>query len=437
MHIAFLTLYLGLASGRMPIELAVTGQGPIATIELVLDGAPAGRLSGPPWKGEIDLGKPLLPHHLEARGLDGQGAEVARTEQWLNLAQPPAALDLVPEPGPEGRIAAVRLTFYSVTHDLPSKVTATLDGSPLPVTEDRVTLPAYRPDLPHLLAVEAVYPRGTSAHRDLAFGGGLSGEVATDLTAVLVRTRGPLLPPVQELRGWFTERGQALTPVAVEEGPAEILIVREPKAEQLLINVGRRGTHNGFDSLLQFELPLVADVRFRFIDTSVDWFSGKTGSSGLFNFSDELDSRRGGLYWQLSRASFVHESGPPHVADAVAVSGVRLLGEQRRRAVLLVLADGTDHSRYDAAAVRRYLTAIRVPLYVWSLRPPPYPAAIAAWGEVEPISTVSQLRRAYERLGRDLAAQRIVLLDGRHLPRAIVLSPAAKGTLELVAGPDR
>jgi hypothetical protein len=96
-----------------------------------------------------------------------------------------------------------------------------------------------------------------------------------------------------------------------------------------------------------------------------------------------------------------------------------------------------DASRHDALAVRRYLQAIRVPLYVWSLVPPPYPAAVAAWGKVEDVSTLAQIRRAYDRLGRDLASQRIVWLHGRRLPQSIALTEAAPRSAELVAGPGR
>ncbi|MEA2692029.1 MAG: hypothetical protein QOJ16_1416, partial [Acidobacteriota bacterium] len=254
MHIAFLTLFLGLVAGRVPVELVVTGPTltapaspgtpgtpgtpTIAAIELILDGRPARGLAGPPWKCEIDLGKDLLPHHLEARGLDATGVEVARAEQWINLPQPAAIVDVTPEPGPGGRIATARLSFRSRTHEAPTAVTATLDGAPLPIEGGRVTLPAYGPDLPHLLTIEARFSSGP-VHRDLAFGGGLEGQVATELTAVAVRTRGPL-PTVAALAGRFvagdagSAGGKPLTPVAVEEGPGEILVVSDPGAPAAL-----------------------------------------------------------------------------------------------------------------------------------------------------------------------------------------------------------
>ena len=219
MHIAFLTLFLGLTSGWTPVELAVQGAAPgvspITVIDFQLDGQPAGGLTGPPFQGEIDLGPGLLPHHLVAVGFDAQGTEVARAEQWINLPQPPAAVDLAPETDAGGRIAAVRLSFQSRTLDSPTAVSATLDGATLPVRQRRVALPAYPPEQPHLLSVEARFPKGVEARRDFAFGGGLETEVATDLTAVLVRTPAPL-PPLPALAGWFAAEGQALPVTAIE-----------------------------------------------------------------------------------------------------------------------------------------------------------------------------------------------------------------------------
>jgi hypothetical protein len=458
-HIAFLTLFLGLIAGRVPVELAVTGPtvaGPaaagtpvIAAVEIRLDGRPVRGLSEPPWKCEIDLGKDLLPHHLEARGLDATGTELARAEQWINLPHPPAVVEVTPEMRSDGRIAAARLSFQSTTHEAPKDVTASLDGKPLPVQEGRVTLPTYRPDQPHLLAVEARFSTG-AVHRDLAFGGGLEGEVTTELTAVLVRTRGPL-PAAAALAGRFVESGagssgsRPLTPVAVEEGPGDILVVRAPGAPEALKRIGEKESYSrpygNSNVWLKAEMPIEDRNRLRLVDSSANWFSGDGLTSAIFGVSPELDSNRWGLYGWLAHAIPTHQGDPPRLADAVAVAGVQALAGQRRRVVLLLLSgEPTDESHWDAATVRRYLAAIRVPFYVWSLRPPPYSAAVTAWGKVEDASTLFQMSRAYRRLGRDLAAQRIVWLEGRHLPQSIALSPPsgkAANDIELVAGPER
>jgi hypothetical protein len=76
--------------------------------------------------------------------------------------------------------------------------------------------------------------------------------------------------------------------------------------------------------------------------------------------------------------------------------------------------------------VRKYLESIHVPLFVWSLYGPNTSAA-KRWGEAEDISSVYKLSAAVARLRAELESQRIVWLEGRHLPQAIALSPSAQG----------
>jgi hypothetical protein len=126
------------------------------------------------------------------------------------------------------------------------------------------------------------------------------------------------------------------------------------------------------------------------------------------------------------------ETPESRIADAVAVAGLEAVTENRRRAVLLVLAgDERDASGYDPATVRRFLAAIRVPLIVWCLERPAPGSAAAAWGECADVSVARGLYSAFGKLRQELTTQRIVLVDGRHLPQSIALSPAAKG-IELV-----
>ena len=121
------------------------------------------------------------------------------------------------------------------------------------------------------------------------------------------------------------------------------------------------------------------------------------------------------------------------MVDAVAVAGLQAAAENYRRAVVLVLGrEGEDESRYDPAAVRRYLESIHVPLFVWSLYGPESRAA-KTWGGAEDVSTLYKLSKAVSRLRAELDAQRIVWLDGRHLPQAISLGAGADGVAEIAA----
>jgi hypothetical protein len=81
--------------------------------------------------------------------------------------------------------------------------------------------------------------------------------------------------------------------------------------------------------------------------------------------------------------------------------------------------------------VRAYLEKIRVPLFVWSLDDRTAEQVAAAWGSAEDVSSYGKLKKAYEKLRRELDAQQLIWVAGRHLPQQVALSGAARG-VELV-----
>ena len=93
-QIVFLSLFLGLVSGTRSVELQVTG--PVRTVRLTLDGRTAATMTKAPWRANIELGPELMPRELAAIGLDGEGREIARATQVLNLPRPLAELDVDP-----------------------------------------------------------------------------------------------------------------------------------------------------------------------------------------------------------------------------------------------------------------------------------------------------------------------------------------------------
>jgi hypothetical protein len=68
-----------------------------------------------------------------------------------------------------------------------------------------------------------------------------------------------------------------------------------------------------------------------------------------------------------------------------------------------------------------------VPLSVWSLKSLTEQSLAKSWGEVEDVSSVDRLEKAVERLKANLAAQRVVWVQGRFLPQEITLSEKAAG----------
>jgi hypothetical protein len=145
-----------------------------------------------------------------------------------------------------------------------------------------------------------------------------------------------------------------------------------------------------------------------------------------------------GLFWLVEKVPPM--SFARRVADAVAIAGREAHAGGRRRAVVLLLNDeASDDGLHAAAAARAYLRALRVPLFTWTLSPTATPTA---WGSVRFIGLqkpgkgrsrrASTLGEIFDRfadvtdeLRRELDSQRIVLLDGEHLPQRIELAAAA------------
>ena len=428
-HIAFLTLFLGLTSGSQPFELSVSGRA--AAVEIVLDGTVVQRLKGgPPWKGKLDFGADLVPHELVARALDADGRELARTRQWINLPRPPAEVELALEEGRSGAPSRVRLTWERLTHDPPIESSLTLDGQPLQLDRNgRATLPPYDRDSTHVLTAELRFPSNIVARKDMIFGGE-GGETYTELTAVPVRLlKGRRLPDPAELQDWFVDgQGKPLKVTAVEEGPGELYLVRVPTTDyvknQIGVGWGRRVSDLtlGRDDLIRMVSPW---------SRAYQGGAGGTARSDLFDMSPHSPSKYG-LSIHLLESFFKRDGSEVlRPADAVAVAGLHAMAGGRRRAVVLVLdAVSKDQSVYDPATVRRYLSAIRVPLHVWSLDRDI--SSMKAWGEVQDAWNVAALELAFRRAAVDLERQLIVLLEGRHLPQTIRLSAKAAG-IEIVA----
>lgn len=151
-HIAIVTALLGLMLGPHEIELTVTG--PVARIELQIDGRTAAVIAHQPWKASIDLGPRLLPHDVLARALDANGNELARAEETINVPHALSEVQLVLEHDAKGRPAGVQVVWRSIESDLPSKTALSLDGSALPVDARlHAALPKLDLTRPHLLRV--------------------------------------------------------------------------------------------------------------------------------------------------------------------------------------------------------------------------------------------------------------------------------------------
>lgn len=437
MTIAFLSLFFGLITGRYPVELTVNG--PVAAVEILVDGRSAAQMEGPPWKTEVDFGPGLLPHEITAQALDAEGHVVSEVRDWVNLPHSLVKAEILLEGGGEGTAPkAARVLWANLQGQKPRSVTLTFDGLPVPLDGDgRAALPAHDLKSIHVLTADVEFSPLSSVRRDLAYGGEFGSEISTELTGIPVRVRSGKLPPPEKLGGWLTAAGAPLAAVAVEEGSAQLYVVRSPEARETSLTLGSKGLNAG--KVFGYKLGKENEVRFLF--PFPERFEAGGQVSDIFEISPPFDAYQYGLPSLVRSVDKARKPGDGQrimakrrIADAVAVAAQAAIQKNRRRAVLLLLSGHEkDESGYDPATVRRYLAALHVPLFVWSLEKPVPGSTAADWGGAVDVSVATNVSGAVAAIREELESQRIIMVDGRHLPQSITLTPSATG-LELVGG---
>jgi hypothetical protein len=410
----------------------VIATGPVASVQIALDGTVVGTLRAPSWSADVNLGPDLTPHELVANALGSDGRQVASCRQWLNLPRPPAEVEVLLERGMDGRATAARLSWQVVTGQQPKSVEVRLNGKRLEVSaEQRVDLPAYDAAEPQLFSVELEFDNDVKSRKDVVLGGASGSEAGSELTSIPIRRKsGEKEPTASALQGRFLRKGGKLSVAAVETGPAILWIVRDSSAVEAALHLGQRGRETftsrwgstGRGPGGDLNLTMEAGDRLRYLWPRPVAVTGTALPTELFPTSRTFLAERVGLRWLLTS---VHNPAPENAgarfADAVAVAGLNAYAGFQRRAVLLLLGQAdVDGSQHAPEAVRRYLSRLHVPLFVWSLGTPS--RAAAAWGEVQDVSTALGMIQAFAALRQELASQRIVWVEGRLLPQEIELA---------------
>ncbi|MEE8525377.1 MAG: hypothetical protein V3T72_15680 [Thermoanaerobaculia bacterium] len=462
--IEFVTILLGLVVGPRPVEINVVGA--VAEVEVRLDGAIVAVLKQEPWRFECDFG-PLRSHTLVAVARDASGRELSRAEQWINVAETAAAeASLAFATDEDGKPVAVSLAWESLGQSRPLGIEILFDGRPLEVEDPGyVPLPEYDFDDFHFVSASLHFSDRQSHLLEASFGGGSGGEISSELTAVPVILDRARMPPLRELGSWFLADGEPLAVHGVEKRSPEVVVIRDPAVQPIL------------DQLARFRLTTSS------IRTPGDpWASEQWDPAAFFGDAPEIVAinllRYGrnlrpllhfAMFTEASTIYFVSPLAAPvlpagvapemflhsetftagdhtlaalalrqpmtfsnQIIEAVAVAGMMAQAGSRRRAVVLLLGDtGPGPGLYPVEQVRRYLEELRVPLQVWAFGSG---EVGAEWGEVRRLGDPAQPRRvlanleaAVDDLIRALKKQRIVWLEGRHLPRSIELSGEAHG----------
>lgn len=437
--IAFATLILGLVLGPVDVTLDV-GAG-VDRVAVLLDGARVAEARAAPWMVAVNFGEELAPHELEAVAFDAAGREVGRARQRINRPRPPAEVSIAVETRGGSRVA--RLVWGSVTGEQPTLTSVTVDGKPIELGDSgEIALPPAKPGRFQLLHAELDFADGVTASADFVFVGGRADEAAVELTAVPVSLAPEVrLPKAESLAGWFDLRGKPLRVVAVEDGPAEIVAVLETSAKRpLRLLASAQGSYPTRESGFLRERE---SLRILWPVARPKPQSGLQYS--LFPVSDSIKSgtnARTATKLPHFRADSVLEnlarnwpqdpepSEPQRLADAVAAAALDASARNRRRAVVLLLGpapSAAGASCFGEATVRRYLRTIGVPLHVWCVGR----EEDAVWGACFDVSTRGRFAEAFRRVQDGLERQRIVWVEGTHLPQAISLTAKAAGISRL------
>ena len=406
-HLIFVSLFLGIASGKQPVDLQADAT--VKSIRILLAGKDVALLTRSPWHAEIDLGLELIPRELEAIGYDENNNEVGRASQIFNLPRPGAEVEIALQYG-EALPTAAQLHWRNLEYSNPKSAKITFDGIPLKVGSDfRAQFPRTDWIHPHVIAAEMKFADGMTVRREIVIGGATFSDTArAELTPVLLTETSSQQPASYD--DCLSLDGAPVRTAAVEKQDALVIFVRDPDPREAVraLDPARRATNPYTRAQMRTWAQLNSDVTQQVLWPIAQQFRdpSRRASSVIFEHWGDI-AARAGLMWVLTFEPNFGRDKSRQYADAVAVAGVRAMTDGRRRAVVFVISDAyLDTSHNVAREVRRYLVSIGVPLFVWSVTGP-RPELAESWGMVDDISSIGLLRAAVARVQQTLNAQRI------------------------------
>ena len=257
------------------------------------------------------------------------------------MPRPPAEAEILLERDASGRVKAASIAWQNLLGEPPSSVAVSFDGRPIAVDAlRRVVIPAYAPEVSHILTVELEFESGMSSRDDLAIGGAAGEEAKSELTAVPVRRPGKGRLEPRAFEGMLRSGGKPLRIATVEEGSATLWIVRDENA----LGAYRKLRASGGDAFGRLfsnaALPLKKEDSVHFLWPRPRGIAGAGTPTALFPSSQEFTRKDGGLAFLLEHIANTEPAGLfPMYTDAVAVAGLNAFESFGRRAVLLVLGE--------------------------------------------------------------------------------------------------
>ncbi|MHB1044915.1 MAG: hypothetical protein ACYC4P_02780 [Thermoanaerobaculia bacterium] len=448
--ISFASLFVGFVIGIVNVELMASGG--VDRVALLLDGRPVVELREP-FRAPVDLGCDPAPHELVAVAYDGEGKELGRARQLINLPRPTAEASLVLEEGRGGMGRVARLTWRALVGEAPKAFSVTFDGNPLAFADPRrIELPPHEPAQVHFLRADLEFGEGVSASAELIFGGSKRSEALAELSAIPVEPEGEAsLPSAAEMTGWLEARGVPLEVEGVEAAGVDVVFVVEGSAIRHLRRAASRSADEYRRSSGSFpdprknpsgtptfrrwggtggrRLSVPVDLRFRMQRPVARMTAQKEMVANLFP-STRWFAYRALTPGRLVDALLSLSEEPPsgqRLADAVVVAGLEAAKGNGRRAVVLILGpNAKDEGLLGAEEAKSFLTRLGVPLQVWSAGRKHSREAVR-WKAKRVLSDTREVEGAVAELLEAAARQRIVWVEGSHLPQDVALGALAKG----------
>jgi hypothetical protein len=327
----------------------------------------------------------------------------------------------------KGRPVSVELWWKHLMGAEPAKSLLTVDGKDVPLDSAmHAALPHLDLDQPHVIAAAITFKDGVIAQREIVVGGMNGDSSVTQLTPVAVRTS--TTAPATTDASCFTNEGSPVRVAAVETSPGLVIFVLDPDLRPALAAIDpmkdlEKGALDAWVKMIPLDRGTSMHVQWPIAEQHR---TTGNSSSVLFPTTPDVDASGTGLVWLLTRSAGEHaqDDTPRQAADAVLVAGLNAMKGAHRRAVVLILGGHKDESSYGGATSRKYLSAIGVPLFVWSLDGP-RPELKDVWGTVEDVSSLPKLQEAAEHLKTELASQRVAWIGADPLA-ALRIQPTGR-----------
>jgi hypothetical protein len=384
-----LTYPVGVVVGLLPVVVELGAPPRPAT--LLLDGRPACTFVDAASRCDVDLGTAPRMHLLELVRRGPEGNVVERAARWVNRPGASQAEVQTRTRCDEGNRCHVRIGWAHPERLNPSRATVALDGVRSSTKRDRDLSIDVDGARGALLTVDLVFKDGRRATYASVLGGRVHGD---EETAVAARLENDACGAGGLAAAEARRRAAGERVRASERGDAELVFVAEAAAYGALRDLlgspyamPKPPERAGLDDALRkagFAIHLaVPDARLAL---------------------GELQPREPVLEALLETLDATPLK-PVRLADAVASAAFHVGAPGRRRAVVLVAADGAqDAGLLSAAPVRSYLEEIRVPLVVWRMRAGVRPE----WPDGRTIETLDDLRAALADVKARLECQAVV-----------------------------